>query len=66
MPNGRRSGGDDERVTRIDMLLEELRLNTEDLRELARQAKVRARETRASNRAKLKIIREAHDKRRGR
>ena len=48
MPNSKRGAGDDERVSRIDMLLEELRLNTEDLRELARQATVRAREDRKS------------------
>ena len=66
MADRKRGNADDERVGRMDMLLEELRLNTEDLRELAKQATVRARETRTSNRAKLKIIREAHDKRRGR
>jgi len=62
MPNRKRRIAGDERVARIDVLLEELRLNTEDMRELAKQAAVRARETRASNRAKLKIIREAHEK----
>jgi len=66
MPNSKRGDVDDERVSRIDMLLEELRLNTEDLRELARQAKVRARETRAASRAKLNVIREAHEKSRRR
>ena len=66
MPNRKRGNADDERVERMDMLLEELRLNTEDLRELARQATVRARETRASNRAKLNVIREAHEKSRRR
>ena len=35
-----------ERMERIEMILEELRLNTEDLHELARQAKVRAVDTR--------------------
>ena len=66
MPDRKRGNADAERVARMDMLLEELRLNTEDLRALAKQAAVRARETRASNRAKLNIIREAHEKRRGR
>jgi hypothetical protein len=33
---------DEERAARIDMILEELRLNTEDLHELAKQARVRA------------------------
>jgi len=36
---------DEERAARIDQILEELRLNTEDLRELARQAVDRARGT---------------------
>jgi len=66
MPESKRGNSDDERVVRIDMLLEELRLNTEDLRELARQARVRARETLADNRAKLEIVREAREKRRRR
>ena len=30
----------EERIARIDMLLEELRLNTDDLHELAKQAKL--------------------------
>jgi len=66
MPESKRGNSDDERVVRIDMLLEELRLNAEDLRELARQARVRARETLADNRAKLEIVREAREKRRRR
>ena len=33
---------DAERAARIEMILEELRLNTQDLHELARQAKDRA------------------------
>ena len=37
---------DEERAARIDMILEELRLNTEDLHELAKQARVRAFKTR--------------------
>jgi hypothetical protein len=36
---------DDEREARIDQILEELRLNTEDLRQLARRATERVRET---------------------
>jgi len=32
----------EERTVRIDMILEELRLNTEDLRELSKQARARA------------------------
>ena len=36
---------DEERAARIDQILEELRLNTEDLHELARQAVDRARGT---------------------
>lgn len=35
----------DERIARIDMLLEELRLNTDDLHELAKQARERAKLT---------------------
>ena len=42
MPIDRSQG--DERIARIDMILEELRLNTEDLA-VARQAKERARKT---------------------
>jgi hypothetical protein len=34
---------EEERAARIDMILEELRLNTEDMRELAKQALERAR-----------------------
>jgi len=41
----------DERIARIDMLLEELRLNSEDLTELAKQATERARRTRAESRS---------------
>ena len=40
----------DEREARIDMILEELRLNTEDMHELARQARERARRMREENR----------------
>ena len=46
----RRTDNDEELICRIDMLLEELRLNTEDLNELARQAKERARKMRHVNR----------------
>jgi hypothetical protein len=35
--------GDDERAGRVERLLEELRLNTEDLHELAREAMQRAK-----------------------
>jgi hypothetical protein len=37
----------EERKARIDVILEELRLNTEDMRELAKQAAERARQTMA-------------------
>ena len=49
------------RATRIDQLLEELRLNTEDLHELAEQAHERAADTRQASRtivAKAKIHRD--------
>ena len=36
---------DEERAVRFDQILEELRLNTEDMRELAKRAVERARET---------------------
>ena len=48
---------DDEREARIDMILEELRLNTQDLRELAKQAAIRARETRRGARATVDYVR---------
>jgi hypothetical protein len=38
---------DEERAARIDQILEELRLNTEDLHELARRARERAVKMRA-------------------
>ena len=38
---------EEERAARIDQILEELRLNTEDLHELAKQARERAVEMRA-------------------
>jgi hypothetical protein len=41
----------EERAARIDQMLEELRLNTEDMRELAKQAVNRAR--RAADEAKF-------------
>jgi hypothetical protein len=49
----RRSDNDDERRARIDMLLEELRLNTEDLHELANQARERAERSRKETRQAL-------------
>jgi len=55
---------DEDRAARIDQILEELRLNTEDLHELAKQARDRAvqmradaltsRETRSRSRARKK------------
>ena len=39
-----------ERQARIDMILEELRLNTEDMQELATQATKRARQMRDATR----------------
>ena len=48
---------DDEREARIDVILEELRLNTQDLHELAAQAAVRARETRQRARATVDSVR---------
>jgi hypothetical protein len=48
---------DDEREARIDVILEELRLNTQDLHELAAQAAVRARETRRRVRATADSVR---------
>jgi hypothetical protein len=48
---------DDEREARIDVILEELRLNTQDLHELAAQAAVRARETRRRARATVDSVR---------
>ena len=41
----------EERAARIDMICEELRLNTEDLHELAKQAVERARKTAEESRA---------------
>ena len=49
---------EDERVARIDMLLEELRLNTEDMMELARQARERAIDSRRRTRTALTAARE--------
>ncbi len=66
MREGKRGNTHDERVDYIDMLLEELRLNTEDLHELAKQATVRARETVAATRLKLKPVRDVREKRRRR
>ena len=43
----------EERAARIDMICEELRLNTEDLHELAKQAVERARKTAEESRATL-------------
>ena len=66
MPDRKRGNADDARVARMDMLLEELRLNTEVLRELARRATVRAREERGVAHDRLKVVREARKKRRAR
>ena len=44
---------DEERAARIDMILEELRLNTEDMHELAKQARVRAIKTHADVRSTI-------------
>jgi hypothetical protein len=63
MPDRKRGNPDGERAARMDILLEELRLNTEDLRELARQATERARESRGMAHDKLKVIREPRTKR---
>jgi hypothetical protein len=41
---------DEERAARIDMILEDLRLNSEDLQALARRAIDQARKMRADNR----------------
>lgn len=51
---------DDERIARIDMILEELRLNTEDLRELAERAWPRAAESRRSTCLALDDARQRH------
>jgi hypothetical protein len=48
---------DEERQARIDLILEELRLNTEDLHELAKQATIRARETRLRARVTVDSVR---------
>jgi len=48
---------DDEREARIDVILEELRLNTQDLHELAAQAAVRARQIRRRARATVDSVR---------
>jgi len=48
-----------ERAERIDMILEELRLNTEDLHELAKQARDRAAQMRAET---LAIRQKAKDR----
>jgi hypothetical protein len=61
VPNQR--DNDAERLARIDMILEELRLNTEDLRELAARARKRAKDMRATNRV---IREEARDRQRRR
>jgi hypothetical protein len=51
-----------ERIARIDMLLEELRLNSEDLSELATQARERARLTVSESRS---LVTEVRTKRAG-
>jgi hypothetical protein len=47
-----------ERANRIDMILEELRLNTEDLYELARQARERASHIRADTKNQRERVEE--------
>jgi hypothetical protein len=59
---GRKRDNDDERLARIDMLLEELRLNMEDMRELAKQATERAVAQRREARA---VVQEARERVRG-
>jgi hypothetical protein len=49
---------DEERAARIDQILEELRLNTEDLHELAKQAVERARGTLRSVQSTIGKVRE--------
>lgn len=56
----RKRDNDAERLDRTDMILEELRLNTEDLRALAEQARARAAETRGSTRLALEGARQRH------
>jgi len=58
MPDRKRESPVDERVARMDLLLEELRLNTEDLRALAKQANERA-----MAHDKLKVVRGPRKKR---
>jgi len=58
MPDRKRESTVDERVARMDLLLEELRLNTEDLRALAKQANERA-----MAHDKLKVVRGPRKKR---
>jgi hypothetical protein len=50
----------EERAVRIDQILEELRLNTEDLHELAKQAVERARRTLRSVQSTVEKVREEH------
>ena len=50
----------------IDVILEELRLNTEDMYELARQARERAAQMRADNRLARDAIRRRPGKKRQR
>jgi hypothetical protein len=54
----------EERVARIDMLLDELRLNTEDMRELAKQAKERAKQSREQSRSGFEVARSRADRKR--
>jgi len=58
MPDRKRESPVDERVARMDLLLEELRLNTEDLRALAKQANELA-----MAHDKLKVVRGPRKKR---
>ena len=56
----------EERAARIDQILEELRLNTEDLHELAKRAVERARETRRALRNTVAVARRRRAERRAR
>ena len=53
----------DQRATRITLMLEELRLNTEDLHELAKQATDRSWESARGVRTKLDEVRAHRDSR---
>ena len=52
-----RRDNDDERLARIDMILEEYRLNVEELEALAERATERARKMREDNRLAIERVR---------